>query len=57
MCLLDGMFAKVQVPRWVAHQQLVLGLSFCGCGSSNLEPPDHVNTRRLLSTFLCDGGK
>ena len=39
MCLLVGVAVKVQAPRWVVYQRLVLGSSFCGCGSSNLEPP------------------
>ena len=39
MCLLVGVVAKVQAPRWVACQRLVLGFSFCDCGSSNLEQP------------------
>ena len=39
MCLLVGVAAKVQAPRRVAFQWLVLCSSFCGCGSSNLEPP------------------
>ena len=39
MCLLVGVVAKVQAPRWVACQWLVLSSSFCGCGSSNLDPP------------------
>ena len=41
MCLLDGMLTRVQAPRRVAQQQLVLGSSFCGSGSSNHEPSDH----------------
>ena len=39
MCLLVGVVAKVQAPRWVACQRLFLGSSFCGCRSSNLKPP------------------
>ena len=39
MCLLVGVIAKVQAPRWVVCQSLILGSSFCGCDSSNLEPP------------------
>ena len=39
MCLLVGVVAEVRTPRWVVYQPLVLGSSFCGCGSSKLEPP------------------
>ena len=39
MCLFVGVVAKVQVPRWVACQCLLLDFSFCSSGSSNLEPP------------------
>ena len=39
MCLLVGVVARVQAPRWVVCQRFVLSSSFGGCGSSNLEPP------------------
>ena len=39
MYLLIGVRGGVQAPPWWAYQQLVLGSSFCGCGSSKLEPP------------------
>ena len=45
MCLLVCVITKVQAPRWVACQRLVLGSSICGCGSSNQEPPVHENSR------------
>ena len=49
MCLLVGVVAKVQAPRWEMRQQLVFGSSFCGCSSSILDPPDHEDTCRKFS--------
>ena len=49
ICLLVGAVANVQAPRRLSYQQLVCGSSVCGCGSSNLEPPDHENNRRKSS--------
>ena len=49
MCLLVGVVAKVQAPRWVVCQRLVFSSSFCGCGSSNLEPPTMGIAVALLS--------
>ena len=60
VCLLDGVSVEVQPLHWVAHQWLVLGSSFCGCGSSNPEPPGHGNSRRKRSityNLICDFGK
>ena len=58
MCLLDGVPVELQDPHWVAHQWLVLGSSFCGCGSSNLELPEDlkiVSKHHLRWLLFCDG--
>ena len=58
MCLLVGVVAKDQAPRWLACHQLVLGFFF-GCGSTSLESPDHENSSRkcqFVTAIFCDGG-
>ena len=56
MCPLDGMLTRVQAPRRVAQQQLVLGSSFCGSGSSNHEPSDHAAALHCIVAAILIGG-
>ena len=62
MCLLNDVPVEVQALRWVTHQWLVLGSSFCGCDLSNLEPADHGITianrclQRLFFAMVANEG-
>ena len=49
MCLLDGVLARVQAPRWAVHQRLIFASSFSGSVASSHAPPGHENKHRKSS--------
>ena len=60
MCLLVGVVAKVQAPRWVACHQLVLDSFFVVVArliSSRLTMRIAVANDNLRRLLFCDGGK